>query len=152
MSYIDGNLLVKARGGDRESIMELCNYLADCQKTGIVPDAGATELLCDILERIGDGQAPDVAFGWKQGRKGRRNQNSAYQQWDIRLTVQERMRDGESWRAACFAVSSDADGEFLLSQKTVEQVCAGLMVDTELPIPEDIFPLGSACNKHRCKV
>ena len=149
MSCLDGSLLDKARKGDRESIMALCEYLASCQKDGNVPDAEAASFLCEVLEKIGNGEAPDAAFGWKQTSKGRRRQNSAYQQWDIKMSVQELMSHGISWRRACEEVSSDKNGEFLRSKKTIENVCAGLTVDTELSLPDDLYPMGKKYNNHR---
>lgn len=131
--------------------MVVCEHIADCHEAKVTPDAGALDFLNNVLKKISEGQSPDTAFGWKQARKGRRNQNSAYQKWDIKLTVQEQMKLGKSWRAACAAVSSDRDGEFLLSQKAIEKICEGLTADEKLGEPEDIFPLVSPHNKHRRK-
>jgi len=151
MSCLDGNLLSKAREGDRESIRALCEYLAICHKAGTFPDAAATSFLYEVLDKIRDGLAPDAAFGWKQNRKGRRKQNSVFLHWTIKLSGQQMMASGESWRAACLAVSSHGNSEFPLSEKAIEQVCAGLTLDTNLDIPDDIYPLPEAVTKRTRK-
>lgn len=148
-SYVDCGILEKAREGDRDSIMALCQYLTDCQKSGVFPDRGATNMLFGFLGKVAEGQDPSAAFGWKQATKGRRSQNTAFRDWEVKTVVQERMKHNESWRAACLAVSSESNGEFLLGQKTIENICDGLTVDTKIPIPQDVFPLGSSYGTHR---
>lgn len=149
MTYIDGSLLAKAEAGDWDSITELCEYLAGCFKEKTAADPWALKLLCEILEKIASGQSPDEGFGWKQARKGRRKENTAFRDWDIRMTVRDRMRCGASLRAACLEVSCDSQGEFILSSKLIENICLGLAAETELPFPADIFPLGKNPFRHR---
>jgi hypothetical protein len=151
MSYLDSAVISKARSGDRDAIVAVCKYIALCQSEKITPDPGALDFLQDVLKKIGSGQPPDTAFGWKQARKGRRNQNSAYQQWDVKMTVQEGMKRGKSWRKACADVSSEQNGVFLLSQKTIESICKGLTINDELEMSESFFPLPDDYNSHRRK-
>ena len=151
MSYFDSNVISKARAGDRDSIAAVCKYIALCQSEKVTPAPGAFDFLQDVLHKIGDGLPPDAAFGWTQPRKGRRNQNSAYQKWDVKVTVQEGMKLGKSWRQACAAVSSEQNGVFLLSQKTIESICKGLTINDELELPKDLYPIPDEYNNHRRK-
>lgn len=141
MTFFDGYLLDKAQIGERESVMALCEYLAQCFDENCEPAEGAMTLLQEILEKISKGESPDTAFRWKQRRRGNRVKNTAFRNWEIKMAVRALLIAGYGHGDACFQVSSEADGPFLLGQKTIKEICAGLTKTTPLPLTDDIFPL-----------
>ena len=139
--FTDGNLLQKFKNGDRVTISAVCLASAQRIKSGGLVDEEVISLLADALERIGNGEEPNKAFGWDQPRKGRLKETHTLRDWEIKKSVQERMiATGESLRAACAAVCGTS-GKFNLGHKTIESVCNNLTADTPLPMPDDIFPL-----------
>lgn len=138
---VDGNLIEQFRAGNRSAIKAVSSVLARHLEHD---PSDAITALAEVLERIGKGEDPNSAFGWtKHGKNGRRSDvNNALRDFEVRTEVQSLMREGSSLTAACAAVSTERNGIFLLSNKTVEAICKGLSKDTELSeIPNDAFPL-----------
>lgn len=140
-SFIDGCML---QPGNREAVRQTCGLAADRLRE-IAVEAGVDhdDILNHVLSaltRIAGGESPDKAFGWAQAGRGRARGNHAFRNWEIRTTVRDRMRAGESVEKACGAVSAESGGEFLLGFESIKTICEGLKADSDLPIPENIFP------------
>lgn len=140
-SFIDGRML---QPGNREAVRQTCGLAADrlryiADRAGVGHDDILDHVL-SALTRIAGGESPDKAFGWTCDGKGRQPGNLAARDWDIQMTVRDRMRAGESREKACGAVSDEAGGEFLLGFESVKAICRGLTADSDLPMPDDVFP------------
>ena len=143
--FTDGSFLKKVTEGNREAIQKFCADLAKRLKSDGIHDVDAAIVLSGILEKISQGVSPDAAFGWKQISKGRRRENNELRDYLIKIAVSERMRSGQSHPDACRAVSSAAEdgGEFYLGFKMIEDICKGITKETEIPFPDDAFPVGN---------
>lgn len=141
--FTDGNLLNEVAKGNRDAIRALCADLAMRIERNGIHDEDVLPILHFIFQRIGKGESPNEAFGWDQSRKGNPKKHTVFRDWYVRLDVQERMMTtGESWKEACKNVSSENRGDICLSVKMIEKICSELTVDTPLPIPDNLFPLG----------
>lgn len=143
-SYIDGcgGML---QPGNREAVRQTCGIAVDrllqiAGKAGVGHD-DVLEGIISALQRIAAGESPDKAFGWARERRGRQSGNHALRDWEIRMTVRDRMRAGESREGACGAVSSESGGEFLLGFEAIKLICKNVTVDADLPMPENIYPI-----------
>lgn len=138
----DGHLLDEFAKGNRNAIIAVCRESAHRLKAcGCLTDEAVVDLLQQVLERIGEGQSPDQAFGWKQQRRGHMHQNNVLRDWDVRSTVLELMCEGKTRNQAISQVCSENNGDFLLGFKVIEKICSRLSIADQLQIPQDIFPL-----------
>lgn len=161
-NYVDGGLLRKADEGDRSAITTMCElaveHLQRLAAAAVCGSDDVTPWVIAALEAIGRGQEPNHAFRWNQSKRGRPKVGHEFRDWIVRREVREKLRqlnqdcpDGRHFSAACAAIASELGGEIHLSDKRIEQICKGLTVDTELPPPEDIFPIEQVLRKARRK-
>lgn len=140
--FIDGGML---QSGNRQAVRQICGIAAarllEIADAAHVTHDNVLDHLVSALQAIASGTAPDQAFGWATGARGRSHGNFALRDWTIRVTVRERMRDGESLEMACGTVSVEAGGEFLLSFESIRKICRGITVESHLTLPDDIFPI-----------
>ena len=144
--FTDSGFLEQVKQGDRKAIQAFCADLAQRLRTDGIHDQDVTYVLSDILEKIGQGISPDSAFRWKQSSKGRRDTNDSVRDFLIRKSVQERMLSGQTFTAACLAVSSEAEGhkgEFHLGAKSIQNICKGITRNTDIQFPDNPFPIGN---------
>lgn len=138
--FTDGGLLGRFKDGDRPAISSVCEIAGKLLgKHGAFHDRDLSALFAEVIARIGDGQSPDEAFGWKQPRKGPQERNTVFRDYEVRATVQDLLKEGDSLNAACKKVSIEEQGPFLLGYKTIYEICKGLTADTELTFHDDIF-------------
>lgn len=100
--------------------------------------------LLDWLERamsaFAAGKSPDEAFEWTR-KRGTVERNLAKRNWEIKMDVQEKMRDGFGFEDACAAVSaSESGGPVPRGIDTIKSICRGINAESDLPVPDDIFP------------
>jgi hypothetical protein len=165
--FTDSGLIEQARLGNLEAIQEVCNIaFKNYSETGRLTDKCVISFLMDALNKIANGDSPNEAFGWNQ-RKGRRNQehNLQFRDWNIRMLVRDYMREGltrsraiDLYLKRCdltnYALMEEegltkveADSyikfykKFQLGRKSIEKICKGLSSDTDLPFPENPFPI-----------
>lgn len=140
--FIDGGML---EPGNREAVSQTCGLAADRLRE-IADEAGVghddiLDHVLNALGRIAKGESPDEAFGWAREGRGRQPGNHALRDWNIRMTVRDRMRAGESREQACGVVSAESGGEFRLGFESIKAICRGLKADSDLAKPEDIYPI-----------
>lgn len=140
-SFTDGGMF---EPGNREAVRQVCalatKQLRVIAKAADVGHHDIFEHVLSALTRIAGGESPDEAFGWARDGKGRQPGNHALRDWEIRMTVRDLMRAGESREQACGAVSAESGGEFLLGFESIKSICKGLKADSDLPMPENVFP------------
>ncbi len=137
---VSGELFEKAEKGDTESVELLCGIAAECLKKGSIPNIQLVEFVTSRLEQIAAGASPQKAFFPKLANRPKAN--NAYRDWEVQRSVQDLMQKGKSWTSACRLAAHEGGGDVGLSVKTIEKICKGLKADTDLPLPDDIFPLG----------
>ena len=140
-SFIDGGML---QPGNHEAVRQTCGLAANRLRE-IADEAGVghddiLDHVLSALTRIAGGESPDEAFGWTRDGKGRQPGNHALRDWEIRMTVRDLMRGGKSREQACSTVSDESGGVFLLGFESIKSICKGLKADSDLPMPENIFP------------
>jgi len=148
--FTDAGMSEKFCEGDLESIREISKIAGNLLlKHGEFREKYLIDLFSEILLRIGNGESPNDAFGWTQGRKGRRVKHTEFRDWDVKMTVRELLRSGFSLPNACDKVCSENNGDFTLSRKTIENICKGLSKDTEIAsfLEENIFPIDNRYRK-----
>ena len=141
-AFIDGGML---QPGNREAVRQTCGLAADRLRE-IADEAGVghddiLDHVLSVLTRIAGGESPDEAFGWAREGRGRQPGNHTLRDWNIRMTVRDRMLAGESREQACGAVSAESGGEFLLGFESIKAICRGLKAESDLAMPEDIYPI-----------
>lgn len=141
-SFTDGRMF---EPGNREAVRQVCalatEQLRVIAKAANVGQHDIFEHVLQALGRIAEGESPNEAFGWAKEGKGRQAGNHTFRDWDIRMTVRERMHTGESREQACGVVSAESGGEFLLGFESIKAICRGLKADSDLPMSEDVFPI-----------
>jgi len=140
--FIDGGMLQQ---GNREAVRQTCaiavNRLLEIANTSHITHDDVLDHLTSVLQAIASGTSPDEAFGWATGSRGRSPSNFAFRDWIIRMAVRDRMRSGESRESACGAVSTEVGGDILLSFESIKKICRGVTAESDLPLPENIFPI-----------
>ena len=139
--FVDGDLLKPSNKLIVRQIVEfLFRSLTETRQAANLQHDDALDWLAGALQAIVDGEQPNQAFGWEQGRSGHPDRNNEFRNWDIKTTVRDRMRDkGESNTAACTSVSSELNGEFLLGSASIKGICRGITKDSKIPFPENPF-------------
>ena len=93
-----------------------------------------------IFESLLSGKSPNDAFFWNQKKKGRRTANiNVYRDWDIQSTVKDLLNDGFIREDACMIVSKSMP--YFGGYELVVKVSKSIKFDTNIPLPDDIFPL-----------
>ncbi|CAM5319483.1 hypothetical protein [Eoetvoesiella caeni] len=129
--------------GNHKAVQEICRLAAEQYRALAL--AAKMELddigtyLTTALDAVSDGEKPNVAFQWSRppGKRGRPNENNAHRDWCICLSVRELMCRGESWSAACEAMSK----KYPLHTKSIQTIAKGVNPRSILDLPEDIYPL-----------
>jgi hypothetical protein len=101
-----------------------------------------------IFESLLSGKSPNDAFCWNQKKKGRRTANiNVYRDWDIQSTVKDLLNDEFSREDACRIVGEVMPyyGDYGL----VKRVSRGIKSHTDMPTPDDIFPLHPAAIENK---
>lgn len=141
-SFADGGMFEPE---NKEAVKQVCALTAQrIREIANKANVGHDDLLAhlvDALDRIGAGESPDQAFGWAKNGPGRRRGNHERRDWEVRWDVREHLRAGELMEHACWAVSLEGGGEFLLGFESIKKICKGLNPDSDLPEPEISFPL-----------
>jgi hypothetical protein len=144
---VDGGFLQPGNhAGLRKISIIAAKRLIEIRRRACIDHDDALDFLLTALNAIGAGESPNNAFGWTRPGEGAGapKGNFAYRDWDIRMTVQGRMREegrSKEKMKVCGEVSIDNGGEFLLSFDTIKEVCRGLTVNTELPLPDNLYPI-----------
>ena len=126
----------------KQSAAWAADALVDVATKAVAGNDDLTSVLVAALRAIENGSSPNKAFNWElPGKKGRRQASNAARDWDIKMSVIDEMKGGQTWAEACHAVSSDGKGEFLVSEELVKKLCVGLNKGSELEFPEDVYPL-----------
>ncbi|MDP1646184.1 MAG: hypothetical protein Q8L71_11910 [Thiobacillus sp.] len=145
--FVDGGLL---EPGNHEGVRRMsvlaATRLIEIRRRACIGHDDALDFLLTALNAIGAGESPNNAFGWTRpgGGAGAPKGNLAFRDWDIRMTVQAHMREkgrSKEKMKVCGEVSIDSGGEFLLSFDTIKDVCRGMTVNSELPLPDNMYPI-----------
>ena len=92
-----------------------------------------------IFESLLSGKSPNDAFCWNQKKKGRRTANiNVYRDWDIQSTVKDLLNDVFIREDACRIVSESMP--YFGGYELVVKVSKSIKFDTNIPLPDDIFP------------
>ena len=141
--WVTSVLYEKAERGDADSVKELCGIAArELRCSGSIPRAELAEFVASRLEQIAAGVMPQKAFFPKLAHRPKAN--NGLRDWEVKNEVQTLMKGGKSWTNACRLAAHESGGEVGLSVKSIEKICKDLKADTDLPLTDDIFPLGRA--------
>lgn len=89
--WIDGELLERARDGDKESVRELCDlagkHLRELAYRCQIGNNDLIQYVSELLSAIVDGQTPDEAFKWKRSKAGRPPKYGDLLEWTLACHV-----------------------------------------------------------------
>lgn len=144
-SIVDGR--IGSPNGNPEAVQEICRQAAEQYRDlAITAQMSLDDIgmyLTTALDAVARGVRPDIAFQWShpQGKKGRPKANNALRDWEIRKEVQAHIRDGQTWLAACESISQENGGDYFLSAKNIQTIAKGIVAESALPLPDDLYPL-----------
>lgn len=139
---IAGEVFDKAELGDDISVMDLCESAAFAlEKTGAIENARLREFVIEKLRLVSEGNPPMAVFYPRA--PNRPKSYNRLEEWEAKMEVLELMGKGMSLSKACEAAALESGGSVNMSISRIKKICRGLRADTDLPFPDDLFPIES---------